>query len=865
MCDTPFDASTSSDWPTAAAAESDAITGGLTGSPSFEPIGADDVTRTTGPDTSTPSPGAPLSGGPLKVGQAFGPRYRIDRLLGAGGMGAVYQAFDQELGIPVALKVILPGAVSDKSKAEQLEQRFKRELLLAREVTHKNVVRIHDIGELKGIKYITMSYVHGSDLATILSDQGTLPVKRVLSIARQVVAGLVAAHEAGVVHRDLKPANIMISAEDDEALIMDFGVARLTSKTTTLTSSGVVEKRRKKKTHFSSVTFGQTSAGAVVGTAQYMAPEQAKGRRVDQRADVYAFGLIFREMFIKRSSEEISNPLAELMKRAEAAPEPVRTVNPDFPQALDRMITRCLQPDRDQRYQSSAELAADLDKLDEDGEPLPVLRTLSRRMMAAAGVLVLMLVTGTWWFARTPPVPVEPELTSVLIADFENLASDSVFDGAVEQAFAIAIEEASFITAYSRPGAQALAEQINPGAGLDEGTARLVSIREGIKLVLAGTIAREGSGYEISVRALDPAQGPEEREPVVSATAFASTQAEVLEAVRSLASEIRGELGDTTATGDALAEAETFTAGSLQAMQAYARGQNLSLRGRPEEALTALEEAISEDPSFGRAYASIATAYSNMQQSEQAEASFQQALAHLDRMTERERYRTLGAYYLIVARNYDSAIENYEELVRLYPADTAGHSNLALASLYVRDFDKAVDEGRRAIEIYPRNVLHRANYAMYAMYAGDFETAVTEANTVLDELSDDPDSGSGAVVAFALFTIARSNVATGDLEAAQDAYARLKDASSLGASLVGLGEADLAMYLGRYREAAEILEAGIQAEQDAGNRGNATWHLALAEAYQGLGEQEKAVEAARTSLELRSHESILFPAAACAA
>lgn len=281
VCDTPFAAPTGSEWPATTAPDTDATKGEATAP--LQPMGADEVTHTAGPDASTQSSARP-SGGPLKVGEAFGPRYRIDRLLGAGGMGAVYRAFDQELGIPVALKVILPNVAEDKSKGERLEQRFKRELLLAREVTHKNVVRIHDIGELRGVKYITMSYVDGADLATILGDQGTLPVRRALGIARQVVAGLVAAHEAGVVHRDLKPANIMIGAEDDEALIMDFGVARLTSKTTIGTASGVVEKRRKKKTQLSAVSFGQTSPGAVVGTAQYMAPEQAKGLRVDQRA-----------------------------------------------------------------------------------------------------------------------------------------------------------------------------------------------------------------------------------------------------------------------------------------------------------------------------------------------------------------------------------------------------------------------------------------------------------------------------------------------------------------------------------------------------------------------------------------------------
>ena len=217
-------------------------------------------------------PSRPRQSGPLTVGQSFGPRYHIIKVLGMGGMGAVYQAWDAELGVAVALKVIRTDSRRQRVSAEA-EKRFKQELLLARQVTHKNVVRIHDLGEIHGIKYITMPYIKGRDLATVLRAEGRRPVAHALHVARQIADGLLAAHEAGVVHRDLKPANVMISGSGDDlqALIMDFGISASTD---------------------------EAASGGIVGTLEYMSPEQGSGLAVDSRADIYAFGLFLYEMLV---------------------------------------------------------------------------------------------------------------------------------------------------------------------------------------------------------------------------------------------------------------------------------------------------------------------------------------------------------------------------------------------------------------------------------------------------------------------------------------------------------------------------------------------------------------------------------------
>ena len=333
--------------------------------------------RTPRPPTAgRPPTGGRATGSPsdhLKPGEEFGTRYQIIKLLGVGGMGAVYQAWDAELGVAVAIKTIRPGVGTDASAALDAERRFKRELLLARQVTHPNVVRIYDLGEIDGTRYITMSYVEGQDLATLLAVDGKLPVDRALDIMRQVVSGMRAAHTAGVVHRDLKPANIMI--DGSQALIMDFGIARSVSGPAddgrALNAPAPGQTGHTGHTGGSTGATGQhqvtsalTVAGSVMGTLDYMAPEQATGQPVDQRADIYALGLIFYDIILGRAARpKTGNPFADFKQRLAEPLKSPKTVDPTVPEAVDAVITRCLQPAPEARYQTSDELGEALDAL----------------------------------------------------------------------------------------------------------------------------------------------------------------------------------------------------------------------------------------------------------------------------------------------------------------------------------------------------------------------------------------------------------------------------------------------------------------------------------------------------------------------
>jgi len=767
----------------------------------------------------------------LLPGQTFGTRYRIIRELGRGGMGVVYQAWDDELGVAVALKIIRPDGTGDSGALPDLERRFKRELVLARQVTHRHVVRIHDLGEVRGIKYLTMPFIQGENLAMRAGREGRMPVSRVLRYARQIVSGLAAAHEAGVVHRDLKPANIIIDA-DDEAVILDFGLAR--------SASGAA----------------LTHAGAVLGTPQYMAPEQAMGGLVDHRADIYACGLILHEL-LTGQHRSADTALAMLMRRLVEAPPSVRSVAPDIPEAADRVVAKCLQTDPSARYQTSAELLTDLDRLDEDGyarvAPVPV-RARSRWVvatLAAIGVVAIVAIPAWFVWGRRPAAPAAaPDSVSVLIADFANHTGDAVFEGSLEQALSIAIEGASFITAYPHADAERVLGRVTPGAKLDEPGARVVARREGIKVVLSGTIAEADGRFTIAVRVLDPSSD----KPSSTVEAGPLAKGEVLAAIVSLAGRVRTALGDTASASALNAAAETFTAASLDAMREYAIGQTLLLRRKDKEAIEHFRLATERDPQFGRAYAGWAVAANTLGLGTEASTQWRKALSLIDRMTDREKYRTLGGNFLLVTRDYRKAIENFEELVRRYPADTAGRNNLAYAYFQTLDFAKASEEGRRALTLWPNSARFLSNSSLYAMYAGDFAMA-TELSNQLITLD-----GSSYI---AYLPLAVAQAMSGDFAKARETYARMQATDEWGRSTSALGLADLALYEGRASEARAILTTGLVEDQRTKNTaGMISKQAARGEAALLEGDRRAALIAADALVSLGRTEETLVPAAA---
>jgi len=480
---------------------------------------------------------------------------------------------------------------------------------------------------------------------------------------------------------------------------------------------------------------------------------------------------------------------------------------------------------------------------------------------AVIGVLAVALiisvyinVTGT----RTG-VAVELEPVSVLIADFDNETGDAMFDGLLEQALTIGVEAAPNITAYKRTAAQESHKRLNPDAaeGLDSVAAQLVAVREGIQMVLSGSIASAGDGYDLAMTGHDSISD----EDSFSVSVTAKSRNDVLAAVGTLSEEVREALGDRSFKDKESATVENFTAASLEAARDYITALDLAYRGDHEEALALFESATQKDPNFGRAYSGWALSAYKLGKKDEADELWKQALALMNTMTERERLRTLGLYYAVVTQNLVKAKETFAELVTKYPSDVSARNNLQVVSFMTLDFQRASDEGKVLLELYPNSSLYRSNFALLATYSGEFAAADAAAQQLI---IDDPD------YAVSYLVIASAAMSRGDYGAARDAYSTMLTAtkSEYDDSMGTFGLADIELYLGNFANARELASQGIEDNLAAGNKvGAATKLILVAESYLGEGSNQEAAKTARRAYEAaaRTSQKVLAALVAIAA
>ncbi|MFI5177107.1 MAG: tetratricopeptide repeat protein [Vicinamibacterales bacterium] len=807
-------------------------------------------------DPGTGPPGAPArtdGQGFLSPGQNFGTRYHIIRLLGAGGMGAVYQAWDRTLEVAVAVKIIRPQAAADPAAAQLLERRFKRELLLARSVTHKNVVRIHDLGEIDGITYITMPYVQGSDLATILRKEGRLPVDRVLSIARQIGAGLAAAHDAGVVHRDLKPANIMIDA-DDGALIMDFGIARSTTAGMTMT------------------------VGGGVGTIEYMAPEQARGESVDQRADVYAFGLILNDMLLGRRQTGASTAVAELMDRIRQAPPAVRSIDPTIPAWLDALVTKCLAPDATARYQSIREVLAELDAPDHGGRAatsagavtgvqtqIPVAAPAARpsfwRWVAILSAIVV--VAGAAWTFRgrlfsgggAAPGGAGPAI-SLAVLPFRNASGDPTLDSlgsSLSQVLGAELGQSSRVRAVPSDRLHQVLQdlQIAPNATLAPQELARVADFTNARRVLWGQYTRFGDAIRIDATLQDLDRGQ-----AVPLNAMAPNEASLLTAIGQLADGVRENLA--RGSSDMLTELKATSwkpsTSSFEALRLYNEGVRLSEQGTHQEALKSYDAAVKADGNFALAYSALARTYATLGYDSEAVQNSNRAMSLGDSLPPYEKYLISANHYRIV-NDTDKAIEAYENLVKAAP--NSATVQFDLGGLYEQsgDLDKARVHFARVVELDPKFVEGLLALGRVDIKRGHAQDALAPLNTALTlaiQLNhDEARANTLQAIGIAYKQLDRMDEALRNYQESLDIKQRLGNKRGMAGSL---GEiAQVQERLGKLRESEQSYQAALKLQREIGDKaGMSTTLINLAALLnESLGRPDDALPLLQEALQLR--------------
>ena len=798
-----------------------------------------------GVTVAAPPPRFPDTG-PLTVGQNFGARYHIIRLLGIGGMGAVYQAWDQVLEVAVAIKVIRVDATVDPVTAADLEKRFKRELLLARQVTHKNVVRIHDLGEIDGIKYITMPYIQGADLAAVLRKDGRVPVPRALSITIQIVSGLVAAHEVGVVHRDLKPANIMLDAED-HACVMDFGIARSTSGAT---------------------GFAMTVAGAVVGTVEYMAPEQAKGESVDQRADVYALGLILRDMLLGPRHHGAGTAMSELMSRMEKAPSSVRSIDPQIPAPVDEIVSRCLQPAPADRYETTRALLTDLERLTPDGHlsiaevPVSAVPTVPaarrRALVAAAGVLAVGLAAGGGWLYRNRTAPSEavalPEKpVSVAVLPFRNATGEAALDS-LGPSLAEVLQSELGQTEYLRTVPterlyQVLADlKIENDAALDDRMLGRVADLTNADAVIRGSYLKLGNQIRITGKLHNLKRGVE-----VPLQADAPDESALLTAVDTLARATRDNIVSAEAVQKLAAAPHGPLSRSFDAVRAYTDGLGLARQGNHEAAVARFKAATESDSSFSLAFSRLALAYSALGYDAEAQRASERGVELSASSAPEHRYLILATDASI--RNDNAkAIEYYRHLVDAAPSDTSIRFELATLLEQSGDLDGAREQLAKVLEADPKYVNALLAAGRVEIKRGSPQTSLDVLNKALTlsiQLANDHTRADALqAIGVAYKRLEKPSDALRYYRESLEIKRRLNNRAGMAASLSEI--AQIHARLGQGREALDSFKEAEQLRRQIGDRnGLGNTLIDMGTFYLEQARYEEALAAFKESLQIQ--------------
>jgi DNA-binding winged helix-turn-helix (wHTH) protein/tetratricopeptide (TPR) repeat protein len=658
---------------------------------------ASDSSSTSAPKQLTPLPFSPIHD---LAGRTIS-HYRVLELIEAGGMGVVYRAEDTRLGREVALKFLSEELSSHAGAMDRL----RREARAASALNHPGICTIYEIGENAGQPFIAMELLRGRTLRDKIAE-AALPVSEVLEYAVQIADALEAAHDKGIVHRDIKPANIFITTRG-QAKVLDFGLADASVSEGAKQSPGAEDENL-------------TKSGTDLGTAAYMSPEQVLREPLDARTDLFSFGAVMYEM--STGTKPFDGPTETAIFKAILQLNPPRAGNlrPDLPPDLGRVITRCLEKDRNRRCQSAAEIRADLQRV-KVPRALPIYKSGTGRTLVLAAVAVVLLSTAVYLFLHH--VPKLANTDTIVLADFANSTGDTVFDGTLRQGLAVQLAQSPYLRVVPEHRIQQTLRLMGqpPNARLTSEFAREICERTGSAAVVEGSIASLGTRYVLGLRATRCSTGD-----VIDAEQLQAAKKEnVLDALTKLASQFRSHAGESLATVEkhntSLAEATTS---SLEALKAYSTGRKLLSLSGATAALPLFRRATEIDSQFAMAYAYLARAYADLDESELAAGSATRAWQLQNRASDLERFSIHSSYENFVTGNLERAEQTSLMWAQSYPRDPMPHHFLAGVLNKARGrYEQAFTESRKALEMDPEFGISYYAVAVNHAYLNRFSEA----------------------------------------------------------------------------------------------------------------------------------------------